>query len=51
VLLVAGGLTALQTALIASALPLSAVILVMTLGVLVSLLRETRRGRQAIKQD
>nr|WP_298249345.1 BCCT family transporter [uncultured Halomonas sp.] len=51
VLLVAGGLTALQTALIAAALPLSVVILVMTLGVLVSLLRETRRARQAIKQE
>lgn len=51
VLLVAGGLTALQTALIAAALPLSAVILVMTVGVLVSLLRETRRARQAIKQS
>ncbi|TDB04812.1 BCCT family transporter [Halomonas marinisediminis] len=51
VLLVAGGLTALQTALIAAALPLSVVILVMTVGVLVSLLRESRRARQAIKQD
>ena len=42
VLLVAGGLKALQTALIAAALPLSVVILVMTLGVLVSLFRESR---------
>ena len=41
VLLVAGGLTALQTALIAAALPLSVVVLVMTAGVLISLFRET----------
>ncbi|SEM17935.1 BCCT family transporter [Halomonas caseinilytica] len=47
VLLVAGGLKALQTALIAAALPLSAVILVMTAGVLVSLLQESRRARRA----
>ncbi|QEM81832.1 BCCT family transporter [Halomonas binhaiensis] len=40
VLLVAGGLTALQTALIATALPLSVVILMMTAGVLVSLFKE-----------
>lgn len=40
VLLVVGGLTALQTALIAAALPVSVVILVMTLGVLLSLFRE-----------
>ncbi|OBX36219.1 glycine betaine transporter BetL [Halomonas elongata] len=45
VLLVAGGLKALQTALIAAALPLSVVILVMTAGVLVSLLQESRRPR------
>ncbi|SFT91276.1 BCCT family transporter [Halomonas saccharevitans] len=42
-LLMAGGLKALQTALIAAALPLSVVILVMTAGVLVSLFRESRR--------
>ncbi|MGM0535385.1 MAG: BCCT family transporter [Pseudomonadota bacterium] len=46
VLLVAGGLTALQTALIAAALPLSVVILVMTAGVLLSLFRETRQRQQ-----
>ena len=40
VLLVVGGLSALQTALIAAALPVSVVILVMTLGVLLSLFRE-----------
>jgi len=40
-LLVAGGLNALQTALIAAALPLSVVVLVMTAGVLLSLFRET----------
>ncbi|QFT85355.1 Glycine betaine transporter BetL [Halomonas sp. THAF12] len=44
VLLVAGGLKALQTALIAAALPLSVVILLMTSGVLVSLVRETRKS-------
>ncbi|MFG6177792.1 BCCT family transporter [Halomonas sp. THAF12] len=44
VLLVAGGLKALQTALIAAALPLSGVILIMTAGVLVSLLRESRHS-------
>ncbi|WP_444999972.1 BCCT family transporter [Halomonas mongoliensis] len=51
VLLVAGGLTALQTALIAAALPLSVVILVMTAGVLLSLFRESldaRRRRRRI---
>ncbi|MGB8712972.1 MAG: BCCT family transporter, partial [Onishia taeanensis] len=48
VLLVAGGLKALQTALIAAALPLSAVILVMTAGVLVSLFRESRPRRRAV---
>ena len=41
-LLVAGGLSALQTANIAAALPLSVVIIVMTLGVLKSLLEEAR---------
>lgn len=46
VLLVAGGLTALQTALIAAALPLSFVILVMTAGVLLSLVRETLDARR-----
>ncbi len=46
-LLVAGGLEALQTALIAAALPLSVVILIMTLGVLVSLFQESRRARLA----
>lgn len=46
VLLLAGGLTALQTALIAAALPLSGVILVMTAGVLLSLLRESRQARR-----
>ena len=46
VLLVAGGLTALQTALIAAALPLSLVILVMTTGVLLSLVRETLDARR-----
>ncbi|WP_261397534.1 BCCT family transporter [Halomonas sp. DP8Y7-3] len=40
VLLVVGGLSALQTALIAAALPVSVVILVMTLAVLLSLFRE-----------
>ncbi|SFU64940.1 BCCT family transporter [Halomonas korlensis] len=45
VLLVAGGLTALQTALIVAALPLSVVILVMTAGVLLSLFRETLEAR------
>ncbi len=48
VLLVAGGLKALQTALIAAALPLSVVILVMTGGVLLSLLRESRRWPAAV---
>lgn len=46
VLLVAGGLTALQAALIAAALPLSGVILVMTVGVLLSLFRETLDARR-----
>ncbi|TDR52109.1 choline/glycine/proline betaine transport protein [Halomonas ventosae] len=46
VLLLAGGLTALQTALIAAALPLSGVILVMTAGVLLSLFRESLEARQ-----
>ncbi|BCB08437.1 choline transporter [Vreelandella venusta] len=46
VLLVAGGLTALQTALIAAALPLSVVVLVMTAGVLISLFRETLDARR-----
>ncbi len=46
VLLVAGGLTALQTALIAAALPLSFVILVMTAGVLLSLFRESLDARR-----
>lgn len=41
-LLVLGGLTALQTALIATALPVSVVIIVMTLGVLISLFKERR---------
>ncbi|MBB3143247.1 BCCT family transporter [Halomonas organivorans] len=50
VLLVAGGLKALQTALIAAALPLSVVILVMTAGVLVSLLRESRRSSTAVSR-
>ena len=45
VLLVAGGLNALQTALIAAALPLSVVVLVMTAGVLVSLFRESLDAR------
>jgi choline/glycine/proline betaine transport protein len=45
VLLVAGGLKALQTALMAAALPLSVVILVMTAGVLVSLFREARTNQ------
>ncbi|MCK0768527.1 BCCT family transporter [Chromohalobacter canadensis] len=40
VLLVVGGLKALQTALIAAALPVSVVILVMTAGILLSLFRE-----------
>ncbi|MEH6576740.1 MAG: BCCT family transporter [Amphritea sp.] len=43
-LLVAGGLSALQTANIAAALPLSVVILIMTLGVLKSLFEEAREG-------
>ncbi|MGM0435044.1 MAG: BCCT family transporter [Pseudomonadota bacterium] len=42
VLLVLGGLSALQTALIAAALPVSVVIILMTMGVLLSLLREPR---------
>ncbi|WFM71309.1 BCCT family transporter [Halomonas sp. CKK8] len=46
VLLLAGGLTALQTALIAAALPLSGVILVMTAGVLLSLFREPLDARR-----
>ncbi|MFP3343122.1 BCCT family transporter [Halomonas sp. SIMBA_159] len=47
VLLVAGGLNALQTALIAAALPLSVVVLVMTAGMLLSLFRETfNKGRK-----
>ncbi|MGS2744119.1 BCCT family transporter [Halomonas sp. LS-001] len=46
VLLIAGGLTALQTALIAAALPLSFVIIVMTVGVLLSLFRETLEARR-----
>lgn len=46
VLLVAGGLTSLQTALIAAALPLSVVILVMTAGVLLSLFRESLDARR-----
>ncbi|MBB3232072.1 BCCT family transporter [Halomonas stenophila] len=50
VLLVAGGLKALQTALIAAALPLSGVILIMTAGVLVSLVRESRQTRPAIER-
>lgn len=50
VLLVAGGLKALQTALIAAALPLSGVILIMTAGILVSLLRESRRTRTALQR-
>ncbi|XKE47121.1 BCCT family transporter [Halomonas organivorans] len=50
VLLVAGGLKALQTALIAAALPLSGVILVMTAGILVSLVRESRRPRPALER-
>ena len=41
-LLVAGGLSALQTANIAAALPLSVVIILMTLGVLKSLFQEER---------
>jgi choline/glycine/proline betaine transport protein len=41
VLLVAGGLSALQTANIAAALPLSVVILLMTLGVLKSLIMDS----------
>jgi len=49
VLLIAGGLKALQTALIAAALPLSFVILAMTLGVLVSLVREG--SRTAVKRS
>jgi len=40
VLLVLGGLSALQTALIATALPVSFVIILMTLGVLLSLFQE-----------
>ncbi|GAB2721102.1 BCCT family transporter [Halomonas garicola] len=47
VLLLAGGLKALQTALLAAALPLSVVILVMTLGVLVSLFQESHRAQPA----
>ncbi|ALM52449.1 BCCT family transporter [Halomonas huangheensis] len=51
-LLVAGGLTALQTALIAAALPLSVVILVMTAGVLVSLFQEGwRKSSSSIVQS
>lgn len=46
VLLVAGGLTALQTALIAAALPLSGVILVMTAGVLLALFRKSLDARR-----
>ncbi len=42
-LLVAGGLSALQTANLAAALPLSVVIIIMTLGVLKSLLEEPRK--------
>lgn len=42
VLLVLGGLSALQTALIAAALPVSVVIILMTMGVLLSLLQEPR---------
>ncbi|WP_202405629.1 MULTISPECIES: BCCT family transporter [Halomonadaceae] len=43
VLLVLGGLSALQTALIAAALPVSFVIILMTLGVLLSLVQEPRQ--------
>jgi choline/glycine/proline betaine transport protein len=42
-LLVAGGLSALQTANIAAALPLSFIIIIMTLGVLKSLLTEPKK--------
>ncbi|WP_241835554.1 BCCT family transporter [Salinivibrio kushneri] len=50
-LLMAGGLKALQTALIAAALPLSVVILVMTAGVLISLFGESRRSLVAPKKS
>ncbi|WP_284509741.1 BCCT family transporter [Salinivibrio costicola] len=50
-LLMAGGLKALQTALIAAALPLSVVILVMTAGVLISLFGESRRSLVAAKKS
>ncbi|WP_240472790.1 BCCT family transporter [Salinivibrio socompensis] len=46
----AGGLKALQTALIAAALPLSVVILVMTAGVLISLFGESRHSLVAAKK-
>ncbi|MCM5703852.1 BCCT family transporter [Larsenimonas salina] len=46
VLLVVGGLNALQTALIAAALPVSIVILVMTAGVLISLLKEPKKTQK-----
>ncbi|MCZ2723584.1 BCCT family transporter [Marinomonas sp. 15G1-11] len=45
-LLVAGGLSALQTANIAAALPLSFIIIIMTLGVLKSLFEETRNANK-----
>ncbi len=46
-LLVAGGLSALQTANIAAALPLSVVIILMTLGVLKSLFMENKQASEA----
>ena len=51
VLLVAGGLKALQTALIAAALPLSVVILIMTAGVLVALFKEGWRRTSRTRQS
>lgn len=49
-LLVAGGLSALQTANIAAALPLSVVIIVMTLGVLKSLFDESAEQKLVMQE-
>ncbi|WP_084645018.1 BCCT family transporter [Oceanobacter kriegii] len=56
VLLMAGGLKALQTALMAAALPLSVLIIVMTIGTLKSLWQDSRygyprHGRHRIAED
>jgi choline/glycine/proline betaine transport protein len=47
VLLMAGGLKALQTVLMAAALPVSLVILLMTLGLLIALIEESRMALKA----